>query len=78
VGKKSLMNTYPALYNITRKKNVTVASVLSTVPLNVTFRRALTGVNLKNWLKLVESVIAVRLSDQDDVFVCNNSKKGYF
>jgi hypothetical protein len=46
VGKKSLMNTYPALYNITRKKNVTVASVLSTVPLNVTFRRALTGVNL--------------------------------
>jgi hypothetical protein len=36
---------YPALYNLVEKKNLSVAQVLSTTPLNVSFRRALVGVN---------------------------------
>jgi hypothetical protein len=38
LGKEPLMKKYPALYNIVRKKNVSVAQVLSTTPLNVSFR----------------------------------------
>jgi hypothetical protein len=45
LGKEPLMVKYPTLYNIVRKKNVSVAQVLSTTPLNVSFRRALVGDN---------------------------------
>jgi hypothetical protein len=34
---------FPSLYNIVRKKSVTVRTVLSTTPLNVAFRRSLMG-----------------------------------
>jgi hypothetical protein len=43
--KEPLMVKYPTLYNIVRKKNVSVAHVLSTTPLSVSFRRALVGDN---------------------------------
>lgn len=42
---------------LVRKKSVTVVEVLSTTPLNVSFRRALTRVNLESWYRLVASVI---------------------
>jgi hypothetical protein len=45
LGKEHLMVKYPTLYNIVRKKNVSVAQVLSTTSLNVSFRRALVGDN---------------------------------
>jgi hypothetical protein len=67
------MKTYPSLYNITKKKNVTVASVLRIVPLiNIT------GVHRENLLQLVESLITFEQNDQDDVFVWNNNKNGQF
>jgi hypothetical protein len=53
VGNESLMKSFPSLYNIARKKNVTVAQVLSTVPLNISFRRVVVGENWVEWLKLV-------------------------
>ncbi|WVZ80083.1 hypothetical protein U9M48_027589, partial [Paspalum notatum var. saurae] len=40
-----LMEVYPSLYRIVRKKAVIVASVLKSIPLNVSFRRSLTGDN---------------------------------
>ncbi|WVZ49767.1 hypothetical protein U9M48_001096 [Paspalum notatum var. saurae] len=43
------MLTYPMLYRVVRRKNVTVDTVLSTVPLNVSFRRALIGEKLIAW-----------------------------
>jgi hypothetical protein len=47
VGHEPLMKKFPALYQICRKKNQTVASVLKARPLNISFRRALWwGVNL--------------------------------
>ena len=40
---------YPTLYNIVRHKQANVASILSTTPLNVSFRRALVGNKLLEW-----------------------------
>ena len=43
MGDKPFKVTFPSLYNLVRNKGATVAHVLSTSPLNVTFRRALVG-----------------------------------
>jgi hypothetical protein len=37
---------FASLYNIVRKKSASIMTVLSTTPLNVTFKRSLMGVNL--------------------------------
>jgi hypothetical protein len=52
IGNKPLMKEFPSLYNIVRKKHVTVAKVLSTIPLGISCRRGLTGNNLALWHKL--------------------------
>jgi BarA-like signal transduction histidine kinase len=57
------MERYLSLYNIVRKKNVIVAQVLSTTPLNVSFRRALAGENWDKWLSLVGSILTIRLNE---------------
>ena len=41
------------LYRIARKKHQTVASVLSSYPLNISFRRALVGGKARRWYDLV-------------------------
>ena len=43
LGNHPLKTQYPTLYNIARRKQAKVAEVLSTAPLNVSFRRALVG-----------------------------------
>ena len=43
MGNHPLKTQYPTLYNIARRKQAKVAEVLSTTPLNVSFRRALVG-----------------------------------
>ena len=43
MGNHPLKTQYPTLYSIPRRKQVKVAEVLSTTPLNVSFRRALVG-----------------------------------
>jgi hypothetical protein len=35
------MKKYPSLFNIVRKKNASMAQILSTTPLNISFKRAL-------------------------------------
>jgi hypothetical protein len=60
-GREPLMTKFPSLYNIERKKNASVAQVLSTIPLNVSFRRTLVGDNWAKWLQLVESIIMCAL-----------------
>jgi hypothetical protein len=74
LGKKHLIGKYPTFYNIVRKKNVSVAQVLSTTPLNVSFRRALVGDNWDKWLRLVESILMVHLNDHRDSFRWTASK----
>ena len=43
LGDVPLAEQYPLLYNIIRRKNVLVADVLAQSPLNIEFRRTLTG-----------------------------------
>jgi hypothetical protein len=74
LGKEPLMKKYPALYNIVRKKNVSVAQVLSTTPLNVSFRRVLVGDNWEKWISLVGNVLMVNLNDHKDSFIWTASK----
>jgi hypothetical protein len=47
------MKVYPSLYNLACNKNVSLVKVLSTSPLNISFRRALVGVNRDKWMELV-------------------------
>ena len=52
-----------------------VAKVLSTAPLNVSFRHAIVGDKLNKWLDLLESVISVQYNDRRDSFVRTRSKR---
>jgi len=56
-----LKSLFPALYNIIRRKDVSVRTVLSMTPLNVAFRRSLVGVNLQAWHEVVAMVADVQL-----------------
>jgi hypothetical protein len=75
LGREPLNVKYPALYNLVKKKNMSVAQVLSTTPLNVSFRRALIGVNWDSWLSLVGNVLEVNLNNLRDSFHRTASKK---
>ena len=68
---KPLVVQYPSMFNIARHKNVLVAQVLSSTPLNIEFRRSLIGDKLISWLKQVERQMRVNLSDEDDCFKWN-------
>jgi len=48
LGNKPLKYKFPALFNIVRRKQDTIATVLSSPELNISFRRNLVGVNLLN------------------------------
>jgi hypothetical protein len=78
LGLQPLMTQYPSLYNIARKKNATVASVFETVPLNVSFQRALVGENLRLWHLLVLIVAQVELCGENDMFRWDLSVMGLF
>jgi hypothetical protein len=55
-----------------------VESILSTVPLNVSFHRFLHQNNLMLWNELVWRIIHVRLNDQVDVFLWNLHQNGKY
>jgi hypothetical protein len=69
LGDVPLARQYPSLYNIAQRKQVSVASVMSRSPLNIEFRRALTGTKWSRWLHLVRRLMDVLLSNHNDVFV---------
>ena len=56
---RPLKSLFPTLYNIVRRKNASVRSVLSMTPLNVAFRRSLMDVNLQTWHNVVAIVADV-------------------
>jgi hypothetical protein len=74
IGDKPLMKKCQSLYNIVRKKKVMVAQVLSTTPLNVSFRRALVGQNWDNWLHLVGSILNININEHNDSFIWTANK----
>jgi hypothetical protein len=53
---------------------MSVAQVLSTTPLNISFRRVLIGVDWDNWLSLVGNVLEVNLNNLRDSFRWTASK----
>ena len=53
VGTLPFRVRYPFLYNIVRDPHATVAKVLATQPLNISFRRALVDNKLVEWQDLV-------------------------
>jgi hypothetical protein len=78
IRSRPLKSLFPALYNIVRKKSASVRSVLSTIPLNVAFRRSLTGVNLQAWRNVVAMVSNIQLTNQRDRFVWGLHQNGLF
>jgi len=53
VGDKPLKVKYSSLYNIVCDPHATVAKVMATTPLNISFRRGLVDNKLIAWLKIV-------------------------
>jgi hypothetical protein len=78
LGETPLATQYQSLYNIVQRKQVSVADVLSRAPLNIEFRRTLTGTKWTSWLHLVGRLIDVQLSDQEDVFRWKLTASGKF
>jgi hypothetical protein len=74
----TLQQQYPSLYAITRQRNVSVALVFNTIPLNIAFRRGLVGYNLTLWFRLVARVAHVRLNDPPDRFIWGLLQSGMF
>jgi hypothetical protein len=68
LGDRPLSAQYPSLFNIVRHKNISVASVLAQVPLNIEFRRALTGRRWDRWLSLLHKLVDVHLNDTSNLF----------
>jgi hypothetical protein len=78
LGQYSFQQQYPSLYNIVWRRSATVESVLSIVPLNVSFRRFLSQNNLRLWNDLVRQILHVRLNYQKDVFIWNLHQNGIY
>ena len=65
-GNSTLREQYPALYNIVRHKDDTLATVMQTSPPNMSFRRDLIGPRLHSWIDLVDRLPMVNLSQGTD------------
>jgi hypothetical protein len=75
LGNFTLCQQFPSLYAITHWRNVSVATVFSTVPLNIYFRRGLVGNNLVQWFRLVAHI---RFNDAQDKFIWGLFQNGTF
>src|SRR6187399_2296217 len=78
LGDTPLAMQYPSLYNIVQRKESSVHTVLSTVPLNVEFRRALVGQRWESWLNLVRRLMQVNLTTETDSIRWRLSVSGVF
>ena len=68
VGNATLQRQFPMLYNVVRRKDELVANVMSTSPLNISFRRPIVGTKLIAWNELLLKISNVQLSVHKDVF----------
>jgi hypothetical protein len=68
VGSTPFRFRYPSIYNIVRDPHATVANVMATSPLNVSFRRALVDSNLNAWNNLVAQLANVEIVEGSDSF----------
>jgi hypothetical protein len=68
IDNTTLKQQYPHLYSIVRHKHDTIATIFSSVPLNISFRRLLVGNSLQSWHNLVAMIANVRLNNKEGVF----------
>jgi len=66
---QKLKDRFPNLFNIVRRKHATVVEILSSNPLNVSFRRVLVGDQLTEWFSLVASLVHVNLNEGMYIFM---------
>ena len=59
-------------------KHDTVANIMSTTPLNISFQRALVGNKLVAWHDLVAKIANISLNDQIDSFRWLQTKNKHF
>jgi hypothetical protein len=78
IGPNTLREQYPNLYYIVRTKDDTIAKVLSTIPLNISFKRSLVEANLQSWHNLVMRIVQVHLNDRPDIFRWSLKSDGQF
>jgi hypothetical protein len=78
LGSRPLAEHYPNLYNIVQRKNVRVSDVLSSSPLNISFRRTLVGAKWNEWLHLCRRLIEVHLTTDPDKFIWELTDSGVF
>jgi hypothetical protein len=78
LGNFTIQQQYQSLYAITRRKNVLVALVFSTIPLNISFHRGLVGNNLTLWHRLVTRVAHSILNDERISLFGTYYKNGLF
>jgi hypothetical protein len=64
LGNTTLRKQYSALYNIVRYKGDTIATVMAFSPLNVTFRRDLSGPRIVAWNSLLRHLAPMQLTDE--------------
>jgi len=77
LGNKALKDRF-ALFNIVRRKQDLVAQVLSSTPLNISFRRNLVDANLSNWHRIVASLQNINLMEERDIFIWGLNASGNF
>jgi len=73
-----LKDSFPSLFNIVRRKQDSVATVIASVPLNISFRRNLVGTNLRDWHRIVASLQDVNLQGKRDAFVWGLHSSGRY
>jgi hypothetical protein len=74
-----LMTQYPSLYSTVSHKNVTVAEILYQQPLNIGFRRELSGDRWIAWLQLVKRLmkaVAEPGAEQDGCYTVERAIRG--
>jgi hypothetical protein len=69
LGKKTLASQYPQLYNIVHHKHDTAAAVMSSIPLNIGFRRQLVGNKWDQWVHLCKRLMQINLNEDQNKFV---------
>lgn len=78
LGDAPLGLQYPSLHNIVQQKDVSVASVLGSNPLNISFRGELNGDKWTAWLHLLHRLMSINLSQEPDVFRWRLHTSGVF
>jgi len=74
LGNKLLKDKFPSLFNIVRRKYDSVAQVLSSIPLNISFRRNLVGANLSAWNRIVASIHDLNLTEDEFIWGLSASR----